>query len=171
MLLTDKGKTLLDPKKFVIHCYEYEDYKDLEAGKAACQALIDSWDAELETNVLNAFIDVYNDEGFDGHEQSMMGMELANSLPDVETPKDLLERITTMKAHDNFWHNWLPGEQDADLPDDTAPHVVLTFVERDDGKIECHLNLDCPWSYEIGWGARFLNGELLEVDLDLSVYY
>ncbi|MDR2868921.1 MAG: hypothetical protein LBV04_00555 [Deferribacteraceae bacterium] len=155
-------KALLNAKYFVIHVYEDDDEYDIDAGKAACQQLIDGWNVELEAQLLDGLMDIYEREDWAGIEEDILG--LAKRLPKVKTHADFIKRIKKIRDEGGCG-GWLPNET-ADYGESFKSkkevHGCLTFTQDDDGSIECILHIDCPWDYEIGWGAAFVNNEFVE---------
>ena len=148
-------KTLLNPAEFEISEEFLEDLEDGEKALAACKSLAESWSAELETEMLQAFITLYYDEmyqqwGPDDDEKS------AEYWQEIQSPQDLVDIIGT----DVYMYALEDG--------------VYAQSKSNPGKYESQnveicviLSLNCSWDEDHGWAAAFADGRLLKVAQDV----
>ena len=142
---------LLNPKKFKI------DEIGENGGKGAvyCQRLINKWTPQLETEMLEAFIQLYYDEmyeqwGPDDEEESK------EYWPEIKLPADLIKYtgtdVTLYALEDAVYARSKTGN----------PLYVLQNVP-----VCVILALYCPWEEEHGWAAVFVDGKFVKVDCDI----
>jgi len=149
------NNTLLNPSEFEIDeeiCGNRG--RNAEKGVAACKRLIEKWTPELETQMLEAFIALYNDEMYGqwGPDDD----EFDAYWPKIKTPEELIKHTGTDVL--------LYALEDA----------VYARSKTNENKYESQnvdvcviLLLDCPWDESHGWGAAFVDEKLIKVDGDI----
>ena len=148
-------KTLLNPAEFEISEEFLEDLEDGEKALAACKSLAESWSAELETEMLQAFITLYYDEmyqqwGPDDDEES------AEYWQEIQSPQDLVDIIGTDVYIYALEDAVLVVDEDDPFKTKSA-NVEICVI----------LSLNCPWDEDHGWAAAFADGRLLKVSQDV----
>ena len=142
---------LLDPEEFEIDVALYGKEED----KIYCKELIEKWTPQLETEMLEAFIRYYNDE--------MVGQwgpddpdEYKEYWPEFKSPAEFVNYVGTdvriYAAEDAIYRKSKAGP----TPYESA-NIPMCVV----------LDMNCPWSPELGWAAVFVDGKLLKIQEDV----
>lgn len=142
---------LLNPKEFKIDEMDEVD----EKGAIYCKRLIEKWTPQLETEMLEAFIQLYYDDmyeqwGPDDEEESK------EYWPEINLPADLVKYTgtdVTLYALKNAVY--ARSKTDNFLYESQNVPVCVILV------------LYCPWEEEHGWAAVFIDEKFVKVDCDI----
>ncbi|AVK49938.1 hypothetical protein AXY43_19215 [Clostridium sp. MF28] len=143
---------LLNPNDFKI---DEECCEDMAKGTAACKRLIEKWTPELETQMLEAFINIYYDDmyeqwGPDDEEESKEYWQ------EIKSPADLVKYtgtdVTLYALEDSIYAK---SKTEKNKYESQNVDVCVIFV------------LSCPWEEEHGWAAVFVDEKFVKVDRDI----
>lgn len=143
---------LLNPEEFII---DENDEMDGEKGVIYCKRLIEKWNPQLETEMLEAFIHLYYDEmyeqwGPDDEEESK------EYWPKINSPVDLVKYTGTEVRLYALGDAIYARSKTGNPPYESQNVPVCVKLE-----------LDCPWEEEHGWAAVFVDEKLVKVDCDI----
>lgn len=128
---------------------------DGEKGAIYCKKLIESWTPKLETEMLEAFIRLYNDEMY-GNWGPDNEEEAGEYWPEISSPADLVKYtgtdVTLYALEDAVYARSKTGP--APYESQNVPVCVI-------------LQLHCPWDEENGWAAVFIDDKFVKVDSDI----
>lgn len=146
-----KDGLLLNSQEFKI---EQADIEDEEQNTLICKRLIEKWTPELETQVLDAFVDFYCGERAENLDPD--DEESKELWPEIRTPEDLIEYtgtdVTLYALEDAIYGKSKDGSSKYE-----SLHVPICVI----------MTLKCPWDEEHGWAAVFVNEKFVLVNSDI----
>ena len=143
---------LLNPKEFDI----YESDEAEQKNAVYCKRLIEKWNPQLETEMLEAFIRLYYDEMY---EQWGPDDEEENKAywPEIHSPAELVKYTGTDVVLYALEDAVYARNKNKTGPPYVSQNVPVCVV----------LGLNCPWEEEHGWAAVFVDEKLVKVGLDI----
>lgn len=146
-----ENRCLLNPDEFEIDvCID-----DEELNETYCNKLIENWTPELETEMLQAFINYYYEEmyknwGPDDEEESK------EYWPEFKTPAELIDYIGTDVVIYSLEDAIYAKSKNGTTPYESQNVPVCVIML-----------LNCPWDEDHGWAAVFVDEKFVKVDGDI----